>query len=308
MSPRPAPPQKPKKSAGPLIGLIVAGVLAVVGLGGAGVLFSKQGGLTAENSTHHAAASAAAATLGIAIDTNAPIVWSDLWNNINTAITTLKSEGERQTVRLNEAEAEIASASEALQKAQSDATRSAQQATELNTRLTELQASSAAQLKLSEEKLKAAEEKLAEAQQALEAAEARLAAASEAEATPMAEASTGSADDAQKAPDSTTESSKGQAAPEPAAKKQPSKKQVYEFPGPRNEVLRSATYDAARQTLKIELVDGAEINYREVPASVYERLSGGLPTYEVFFRMKVMGVYPADVDDKAAVRALGKSR
>jgi len=302
MSPRPAPPQKPKKSAGPMIGLIVAGVLAVVGLGGAGVLFSKQGGLTAENSTHHAAASAAAATLGIAIDTNAPIVWSDLWNNINTAITTMKSEGERQTVRLNEAEAEIASASEALQKSQSDATRSAQQATELNTRLTALQESSAAQLK-------AAQEKLAEAQQALEAAEGKLAATPESAGAPVEAAPAATAEKATVASDVAVDVPKAEdeAAPAPAPARKPIK-QTYEFPGPRNEVLRSATYDEAKQTLKIELVDGAEINYREVPASVYERLSSGMPTYEVFFRMKVMGVYPADVDDKAAVRALGKSR
>ncbi len=314
MPPRPAPQQKAKSSAGPKIGLIVASILAVAGLGGAGFLYSKQGGLTAENSSHQQAALAAAETLGITIDTNAPTDWTDLWSKVNAAITTMKGEGERQTVRLSEAESEIATASEALQKAQSDATRSAQQATELNTRLTALQESSAAQLK-------AVESKLNEAQQALEAAEAKLATApevAEAAAEESAEVATEAASAAPAAAAVATaavataavvtETTEAAGAEANAAPPKAPIKGSYEFPGPRNEVLKAASYDEAKQTLTVTLVDDTDITYSQVPSSVYERLSSGAPTYEVFYRMKVMGAYPADRDDKAAVRALGGRR
>lgn len=301
---RPAAQQpKPKSSSGLLIGLIIAGVLAVAGLGGAGFLFSQQGGLKAEIGSHVKGLLSAAESLGIAVDTNKPLVASDLWSKVSASLTAMKNEGERQAVRINEMTEELETAAglqAALTKAQGDVQRNAQQVTELTAQLNELKQSSAAQLNELKAQLdaakKAAEQATAELE-ALKAASQQAASAPAAEpapAAPTVPAALAAPAAAPVAAPAATEAA-APAEPSPGA---PS----FTFP-PRAELLTSVSYDASAQAMKITLKDGTVLNYSQVPQNVYERLIGAA-AHDTFYRMRILGQYPVEPDDKAAVRGL----
>ncbi|HMP75961.1 MAG TPA: KTSC domain-containing protein [Kiritimatiellia bacterium] len=291
----PAPAAKPKKSSGPMILTIALGVLALAGLGGAGFLFSQQGGLKAELATHRDAGLAAATTLNVAIDTNAPVDWAVLWPRINTTITTIRNESERQTLRLNEMEQEleVAQGLQAnLQRAQADGQRASQQVTELTAQLEALKSSSAAQIAKLESTLtaerKAAEERLAAApvavdaaaDTAVEGADAVVADAAAGGETDMAE---GNADETE----------------EPVISN-------HTFPA-RSELLDQAVYNSANQSLMIRLRDGTELNYTGIPRELFDQLIA-VASPEPYYRIKIMGNFPVTPDDKAAVRAHNKRR
>ena len=297
----PAPAAKPKKNNGPLIGMIALGVLALVGLGGAGALFSQQGGLKAELATHRDAATNAAATLNVAIDTNAPIDWAALWPRINTTITTIRNESERQTVRITEMEQELEVAQglqATLQKAQTDGQRSAQQVTELTAQLDALKASSTEQIT----KLRA---DLESANQLAEERAAALAAAAVAAPATTTDADAPAAEGEVAAADTAAAPAEGEAVEE-AAPAEAAQNLSFTFPA-RSELLDAATYDAGNQSLVIRLRDGTDLTYQNVPQELYEQLTT-IPSYEPFYRIRIMGNYPVTPDDKSAVRAHNQRR
>lgn len=297
-----APP--PKKNNTMVIGLGVAGALAVIGLGGAGFLFTQQGGLKTALGVHTAAATEAAKIAGVAIDTNAPADWAALWPKVNAALLALKDTSERQSVRIGELEQEVevaAGLQATLQKAQTDAQRSAQQVTSLTSELDALKASSAAQAR-------DLEAKLAAAQKALDDAKAQLAAAPAAPAV-AAPAADAAAPDVEAAPAPAAEAPAA-AADEPVAPAAAPAAAVgasYTFPPGRSPILKAAGYDAASQTMVVTLKDDTLLTYTGVPADVYERLVT-VPTFETYYRMKIMGAFAVTPDDKAAVRAVSSRR
>lgn len=311
---RPAPPPKPKKSVGPTIGLIVTSILALVGLGGAGFLFSQQGGLKAENGSHQQAALAAAETLGIAISTNAPTVWGDLWTQVNASISALKGEKERADTRIEEMGDELETAAglqATLQRAQSDASQSAARVTELTAEVEALKASAANQSKELQAKLAAAQNELDDARAQLSAtasanADHAHAMADETADAPAAETATAAAATVADA-DATADETASEAVVEPAAPAVAGDIRTYEFPEKRSEILKSASYNAKTHVMKLTFMDDQVFTYSDVSDDVFERLTT-LPTYETFFRMKIMGAYSVDGDDKGAVRELGKRR
>ncbi len=299
---RPAAPQpKPKPSSGPLVGLIVAGVLALAGLGAAGFLFSKQGGLSAEIGAHQSSLLSAAAALGIAVDTNTPAAGTDLWSKVTASITAMKNDGERQTVRIDELTQELEAAAglqATLTKVQGDAQRGAEQVAALNSQLKTLQESSAAQAQEHEAGLAAA-------RKAADDAKAELAALKAAHGEPQADGST-------PAPESQPGSESEPAAPAteaPAAEPAPENPQA-EAPGafvfpPRTELLASAAYDAGAEALNIKLRNGTVLRYTQIPQKLFDDLTT-IGSHDTYFRMRILGNYPVTPDDKAAVR--GKRR
>lgn len=313
---RPAPPPKPKKSMGPTIGLIVTSILALVGLGGAGFLFSQQSGLKAENGSHQQAALAAAETLGIAISTNAPTVWGDLWTQVNASISALKGEKERADTRIEEMGSELETAAglqATLQKAQSDASQSATKVTELTAEVEALKASAANQTRELQAKLAAAQNELDDARAQLSAtasadADHAHAMADETADAPAVETATATAAAATVADaDTAADETASEAVVEPATPAVAGDIRTYEFPEKRSEILKSASYNAKTHVMKLTFMDDQVFSYADVPDDVFERLTT-LPTYETFFRMKIMGAYSVDGDDKSAVRELGKRR
>lgn len=294
-----APP--PKKNNTMVIGLGVAGALAVIGLGGAGFLFTQQGGLKTALGVHTAAATEAATIAGVAIDTNAPADWAALWPKVNAALIALKDTSERQSVRIGELEQEVevaAGLQATLQKAQTDAQRSAQQVTSLTSELDALKASSAAQAR-------DLEAKLAAAQKALDEAKAQLAAAP-AVAAPVADAAAPAVESAP-APAAEAPAAAADAPAAPAAAPAAAVGTSYTFPPGRSPILKAAGYDAASQTMVVTLKDDTLLTYTGVPADVYERLVT-VPTFETYYRMKIMGAFAVTPDDKAAVRAVSARR
>jgi hypothetical protein len=294
-----APP--PKKNNNMVIGLGVAGALAVIGLGGAGFLFTQQGGLKTALGVHATAATEAAKIAGVAIDTNAPADWAALWPKVNAALIALKDTSERQSVRIGELEQEVevaAGLQATLQKAQTDAQRSAQQVTSLTSELDALKASSAAQAR-------DLEAKLAAAQKALDEAKAQLAAAP-AVAAPVADAAAPAVESAP-APAAEAPAAAADAPATPAAEPAAAVGASYTFPPGRSPILKAAGYDAASQTMVVTLKDDTLLTYTGVPADVYERLVT-VPTFETYYRMKIMGAFAVTPDDKAAVRAVSARR
>lgn len=308
---RPAAPQKPKKSPGMMVGLIIAIVLALAGFGGAGALYGKQSGLTAENNIHTAAAATAAEALAVAVDTNTPTDWTDLWSKVNSAISVLKGENQRQTERIGEMEGELQAAAglqTTLQSAQGEAQRNAQQVATLTAELNALKENSAA----AAQKMEA---QLATAQAAAAKANTQLADILEKQGeaeTPAGDAKVEEVAPAKNAPnvveeaatETDAEENEDMEPAEPAAVGAPSS---FDFPAVRNGLLKTASYDPHSQTLQVVLSDDTPITYREVPSDIYERLTS-VPTFETFYRMKIMGAFPTDSDDKAAVRAASKHR
>lgn len=321
---RPAAQQpKPKQSSGLLVGLIIAGVLAVAGLGGAGFLFSKQGGLTTEIGTHQTALLSAATSLGIAVDTNTPVDWSDLWSKLTASITAMKNEGERQTARIDEMTQELEAAAglqATLTRVQGDAQRSAQQATELTAQLDALKQSSATQVNELQAQLEAAKQAAAQTAASLESLKAAAPApadqppvAPEGQAAPEATAPATPAGEPKAESATTAATAKGKPAPAAKGKSpkgatdelaEPAPPIIGEFTFPRrSELLSTAKYDGNVRTLELVLRDGTVLNYTDFPQELYEGFIS-IASHDTFYRMRILGNYPVNPDDKAAVRGL----
>jgi hypothetical protein len=293
-----------------VIGMVIFAVLAIAGIGAAGFLYTQQGPMKEEIEAHRAAALEAARAALITVDTNAAVDWATIWPRINATFATLRSESDRQGVRLREMEQELevaAGLQASLQAAQANAQRSAQQLNEANSQLEAARAESARKIADLENRLaaalKAAEEGRAQAAAALASAAAPAASgaptAAEGAAPAAAVAAAAAADAA--ATDEAGDESDGGA---PARADVPN---TFTFPERRSDLLASAEYDSATRTMAIRLQDGTRIEYPDFPRDLYEDFIT-VPTFETFYRIKIMGRYPSVPDDKAAVRAHQRRR
>ncbi len=328
------PPQKPvtapaaKKINSSLIGLIVAGVLAVVGLAGAGLMWSGKSAEQAKVAQFKDSASALATALGVSLsaDTNTPVDWTTAWATLDKAAADQKQ-------ALAEAQAKVA----ALEQQVTDLeTKSTEMATEVKTKadaqtallksttdeLAALKSSSEAKIAGLEQELEGAKQALADAQAAAEAAASQVASTPEGTAVPadgsVADPAAVPADGAAIPEGSTevvaaaagavagaavaNETGEVAAGEEGAVMEDPAQDGRFSFPE-KNQTLKEASYDAAGKILKITLANGTELVYRAVPYDLYDALITA-PVSEVFFRMKIVGNFPVEPNDKEALRAL----
>ena len=327
------PPQRPvtaptaKKINSSLIGLIVAGVLAVVGLAGTGLMWSGKSAEQAKVAQFKDSASALATALGVSLsaDTNTPVDWTTAWATLDKAATDQKQ-------ALADAQAKVT----ALEQQVTDLeTKSTEMATEVKTKadaqtallkstsdeLAALKTSSAEKIASLEQELEGAKQALADAQAAAEAAASQVAATPEgtvpadgavtepaavpADGATLPEGSTEVAAAAAGAvaagavAEGTGEAAAGE---EGAVMEDPAQDGRFSFPE-KNQTLKEASYDAAGKILKITLANGTELVYRAVPYDLYDALITA-PVSEVFFRMKIVGNFPVEPNDKQALRAL----
>lgn len=324
------PPQKPaapataKKINGQLIGLIVAGVLAVVGLGLAGVMWSGKSAAEATVAQFKDSASALGTALGVSLaaDTNTPIDWNTAWATLDKAASDQKkalADAQAQGLALNQQVTELQAASDELAILKPKADQQVAQLKKATDELAALKVSSADQVTALQQELEGAQQALADAQAAAEAAaqvaaEAASAPASEVGADPSAtiadpsapatasDASTVAAGAAAGAATATVAGDQNaEAAAEPVVEEVP---QNGEFTFPEETpTLKKATYDGAGKILTVTLKNDTELVYRGVPFELYEGLVGA-PVYEAYFRMKLVGNFPVSPDDKAALREL----
>ena len=333
------PPQKPapaatKKNMGPLIGLITAGVLALVGFAVAGLMWSGKSAAEAKVLQLQDSASALASALGVSLsaDNNTPVDWSTAWAVMDKAASDQKKEladSKAQAAALEQQVTELQTANTELADVKTRADQQAAQLKKTADELAALKTSSAAKVTALEQELEGAKQALADAQAAAEAAAAQAAQAGEtmtappaategmpegttpAEGTAPAEAAAPAesndaaalAAGAEAAAAGTAVAANGEAASESAVPMEaPPQDGQFTFPE-KNATLKNAAYDAAGQILKITLANNTELVYRAVPYEIYDGLINA-PVHEVYFRMKVVGNFPVDPDDKAALREL----
>lgn len=286
---RPAVKTPQKKSSGPMVGMIVLGVLAVAGLAVAGFLFSKQGAMSKELSAHRAGAADAARVANVPVETN-DVDWGQIWPKITAGLSALRAESERLAGRIRQMEQELEAAARLqteLQTAQANAQRSAQQLADANAKLEE----STRKLADLENKLKAAQSALDQATARISELEARLSASSEGK---VAETTDGT--------EPVVAGEEG-ASPNPAPR-EPEPVMVtlsHTFPPGRSDLLAAVGYDDRTGTMIVRFQKGTEVRYSNIPRSLYEQLVTS-PTFETFYRIRILGRYPSVPDDKAAVR------
>lgn len=297
-------PVPPKKPLGLLIGLGVAAALAVIFGGATGVLFGKQAAATKASAGHEAGLTALASAVGQPLDipTNAPMNWQAAWDSLTGSLSNLVTEGAAAKTRVTELEAQVdefvlaqAQAQQTLKTAQDKAAAGA----EAEKALAELKASSQQQIADLQKQLEAAKAEAAAAQQKAEeaaAAAARAAqpaaeTATEATATAETVAAAGNAPvaDAPTAP-------AGEAA-------EADTDGSHAFTAKQSQLLKRAGYDADTQTMTLTLVNGKKLKYSDVPGAAYDALLGA-PVVDVFYRMRILGVFKSTPDDKAAIREL----
>lgn len=325
------PPQRPatapaaKKNMGPLIGLIVAGVVAVVGLAVAAMMWSGKSAAQAQVGQMQQSAGALATALGVSLsaDTNTPIDWTAAWAALDKAVNDQKqalATAKEQAAALEQQVAELQTSATELTELKPKAEQQASQLKKVSDELNALKASSAAQVASLEQELEGAKQALADAQAAAEAAAAQAAQAAqtpEPVADPAAAAETSPAGEtaptgmdpapvetAAPVSNATAEAVPGSAEETVDAVATQTQPQDGSFVFPdKIRVLRQASYDAAGQILKVTLTDQTELVYRAVPYEIYEGLINS-PVPEVYFRMKMVGNFPVAPDDKAALRDL----
>lgn len=328
---RPVAPASAKKFTGQLIGLIAAGVAAVVGLGLAGLMWSGKSAADATVAQFKDSASALGSALGVSLaaDTNTPIDWNAAWSTLDKAVSDQKkvlAEAQAQGVALDQQVTELKVTADelALLKPKSD-----QQAALLKKTTDELAAlkvSGADQVAALQQELEGAKQALADAQAAAEAiaAQATASPATDMNAEPAA-APASSADPALATVPNATPAASDAAAPTDAAVvaagaagvatetagaegseavpvEEVSQGGSFTFPE-ENSTLKEARYDGAGKILTLTLENGTELVYRGVPPELYDGLIGA-PVPEVYFRMKLVGNFPVTPDDKEALRGL----
>jgi hypothetical protein len=286
--------------------MIIFAVLAIAGVGVAGFLYTRQAAMEEEIGVHRAAALEAARVAQIAVDTNIAVDWAAVWPRINGALVTLRNESDRQSARLRQMEQELEAAAglqASLQAARADAQRSAQQISEINAQLEAERAASARKIADLENKLSAA----------LKAAEEARARAADvvAEASPPAAAIDAPAA-SEASPPAEAETAAPSAFDEPADRNEPEAMSsrdaradlpnMYKFPERRSDLLAAAGYDAASGTMIIRLKNGTVIEYPNFPRALYDDFVTA-PSFEAFYRTKIMGLYPSIPDDRATIRA-----
>lgn len=315
------PPQKPvapataKKNNGQMIGLIAAGVVAVIGLGLAGLMWSGKSAAEATVAQFKDSASALGAALGVSLsaDTNTPIDWSTAWATLDKAAADQKkalADAQAQGLVLNQQVAELQLSADELTALKPKADQQAALLKKTTDELATLKTSSAEQVAGLQQELEGAKQALADAQAAAEAAAAQATTApagdpgadpTAVETTPDAAATTTEAATESTAVAATetagTEGSEGVAAVEATAQNG-----KFVFPE-ENSTLKDAAYDSAGKILTVTLKNDTKLVYRGVPPELYDGLVGA-PVYEVYFRMKLVGNFPVTPDDKEALREL----
>ena len=321
------PPQKPaapatgKKMNTQLIGLIAAGVVAVVGLGLAGVMWSGKSAAQSTVAQFKDSASALGAALGVSLsaDTNTPIDWSTAWATLDKAASDQKkalADAQAQGLVLNQQVTDLQASADELTILKPKADQQAALLKKTTDELETLKTSSAEQVAALQQELDGAKQALADAQAAAEAAAAQAATAPVAE--PGAESTvTEVAPDAAATPaEAGTEAAAGAVSTETAAVAEGSGMEGGEevmaeeapqngqfvFPE-ENSTLKDATYDGAGKILTVTLKNDTKLVYRGVPPELYDGLVGA-PVHEVYFRMKLVGNFPVTPDDKSALREL----
>lgn len=298
-------PVPPKKPLGLLIGLGVAAALAVIFGGATGVLFGKQAAATKASAGHEAGLTALASAVGQPLDipTNAPMNWQAAWDSLTGSLSNLVTEGAAAKTRVTELEAQVdefvlaqAQAQQTLKTAQDKAAAGA----EAEKALAELKASSQQQIADLQKQLEAAKAEAAAAQQkAEEAAAAARAAAAQPAAAAGAEAVA--------ATETVAAAGDGPIADAPAAPAAETAEAEtdgsHAFTAKQSQLLKRAGYDADTQTMTLTLVNGKKLKYSDVPGAAYDALLGA-PVVDVFYRMRILGVFKSTPDDKAAIREL----
>jgi hypothetical protein len=297
-------PVPPKKPLGLLIGLGVAAALAVIFGGAAGVLFGKQSAATKASASHEAGLTALASAVGqpLEIPTNAPMNWQAAWDSLTGSLSNLVAEGAAAKTRVTELEAQVdefvlaqAQAQQTLKTAQDKAAAGA----EAEKALADLKASSQQQIADLQKQVETAKAEAAAAQQKAEEA-AAAAAARAAAAQPAAEAG------AETAAPAETVAAAGDAPPAAAPAAEAAEADTdgsHAFTAKQSQLLKRAGYDADTQTMTLTLANGKKLKYSEVPGAAYEALLGA-PVVDVFYRMRILGVFKSTPDDKAAIREL----
>ncbi len=311
-TPRPVAPPPPKKNTGMLIGLGVSAVLALIGFGLAGMQMSAKSGQQKINAQHQSAGTtlATALELTLAADTNSPVVWTSAWATITKTVTDQK--------------AQLAATQTELATAKGEATTLQTQLTDLTTAKTTVD-KQAVQLKQANEELSTQktvnEQQIATLQKEVTDTKASLAQAQSALATLAAQASAAAATSTDgSAPTAET----GEAVPpvevapatgetatatetvtEEEAVPLDSTAKVHEFPAGTTKLVAKIFSDSAAGIMKVELVNGTELVYRNVPPELFEAVVLA-PVPDTYYRLKMLGNFPCTPDDKASVRALNK--
>lgn len=290
---------QPKKassggSTGLLIGLVVAGVLCVALGGTAGWLWTQRSSQTAALAAHESDLAALASTLGqsIATDTNAPVDWSSAWQKVAAAATAARNDLGTAQARVAELEAqvdEMVLAQAQAQQALAAARTKADAADTATQQLADLRASTQKVIEDLQAQLAAANQQLEQAKSPEIAGEPAAEPAADTGAPAPDAAEGDAAADAGQEPEVASESSSHTFAPEAS------------------KLLKKASYSGASQKLTVVLANDEKLQYRDVPQAVYDALIGAR-VVDVYFRMKILGVFACNADDKVAVRAVETGR
>ena len=302
-----------KKSNPYLIGLIACAVVAVAGLGVAGLMWSGKTAAQATALQHEDSASALAKTLGVSLvtDTNLPVNWTAAWSSMDKAANDQKKE-------LGDVKVQAATLEEQLTTLQTTVTelgdvkaKGDQAAAQLKQRTAELEALKQAQqaeVADLQAKLTAAQTAQAEAEAAAQAA--REASAAAAAATTAPAGTDAAATDARvtaPAADGTTPAAPDAVEGEEVEEAAVMRTTQHTYAEGTTKLVQKLAYDEAGQIMKVNLTDGTELVYRTVPGDLIERLISA-PVPDTYFRLHVVGVYPCTPDDKATIRAFNKKR
>jgi hypothetical protein len=314
------PPQKPVAPAGAkkmntqLIGLIAAGVVAVIGLGLTGVMWSGKSAAQSTVAQFKDSASALGSALGVSLsaDTNTPIDWNTAWATLDKAAADQKkalADAQAQGLVLNQQVTDLQAAADELTILKPKADQQAALLKKTTDELEALKTSSAEQVAALQQELEGAKQALADAQAAAEAAAAQATTApvADAGASPaMTEAApdtvTPPADAATDAPVVAPAGDTGAEVSEAGPDEEVPQNGQFIFPE-ENSTLKDVTYDGAGKILTVTLKNDTKLVYRGVPPELYDGLVGA-PVHEVYFRMKLVGNFPVTPDDKAALREL----
>ena len=310
-TPRPVAPPPPKKNMGMQIGLGVSAVLALIGFGVAGMQMSAKSGQQKINTQHQSAGTALATALELtlAASTNTPVVWTSAWSTITKTVTDQKAQ-------LADTQTKLATTLE--------------EAAALQTQLTELTTAKTTtdkqvlQLKQTNEELStqkaATDQQVASLQKEVTDTKAALAQAQSALATLAAQASATTTSTEEMAPitdggaavapvEVAPANGEAAVATETVAGEEEvpldSTTKTHEFPEGTTKLVAKLYSDSAAGIMKVELINGTQLVYRNVPPELFEAVVLA-PVPDTYYRLKMLGNFPCTPDDKAAVRALNK--
>ena len=297
-TPRPVAPPPPKKNMGMQIGLGVSAVLALIGFGVAGMQMSAKSGQQKINTQHQSAGTALA-----------PVVWTSAWSTITKTVTDQKAQ-------LADTQTKLATTLE--------------EAAALQTQLTELTTAKTTtdkqvlQLKQTNEELStqkaATDQQVATLQKEVTDTKAALAQAQSALATLAAQASATTTSTEEMAPitdggaavapvEVAPANGEAAVATETVAGEEEvpldSTTKTHEFPEGTTKLVAKLYSDSAAGIMKVELINGTQLVYRNVPPELFEAVVLA-PVPDTYYRLKMLGNFPCTPDDKAAVRALNK--